>query len=120
MIRFFLSFYIFLFFVSFKCFSQNSNVWDYKECLFVEKKQNVYILEWFHHKVEMTTDTLIFVSNSIYIGKKYTLFIENEFMYIKFENGRRKLKLKVSTNEALKHRKNRKEFYLQLSNERAD
>lgn len=42
-------------FVCFKCFSQNSNVWDYKERLFVEKKHNVYILEWFHHKVEMTT-----------------------------------------------------------------
>jgi hypothetical protein len=80
----------------------------------------MYILEWFHHKVEMTTDTLIFVSNSMYVGEKYTLFIESGQLYIKSNNGGKKLKLKATTNEALKNRKNRKEYYLQFSNERAN
>ena len=100
-----------------KCFSQNGNgnVWDYKERLFVEKKQNMYILECFHHKVEMATDTLLYsVKNSTYTGNKYTLFINDGKLYVKSNEGGKMLKLKVSTNEALKSRQMRKDYYLQF------
>lgn len=118
MIRVFLSCSIFLSFCCLKCFSQNVNIWDYRERIFVEKKQNMYILECFHHKVEMITDTLLLVRGSTYTGKKYTLIDNNGQLYIQSNNSDKKLKLKISTNEALKSRQMRKEYYLQFTNER--
>ncbi len=103
---------ILYFFICVKCYSQFGKVWDYKNRLYAEKKDNFYIIEEFHHKVEMETDTLYYFNDSTYVGHKIILIIKNSQLYINSKKGTRKLKLKLSNLEAIQSRNSRKEYYL--------
>jgi hypothetical protein len=116
-------FYILLSFICLKCFSQDGNIWDYKRRLFVEQKKNMYIVNSFHHKIEMITDTLLWIKDSIYAGKIYKLITKDGQLYMmsnkQYSNkqykkikGHKKIKLKVSTNEAIQSRQERRAYYL--------
>lgn len=99
-----------------RAFSQTDTVWEYKGRLFVEKKADIYVLEWFHHKVEMKTDTLVYVKDSIFAGKQFTLNTKDQ-PYVTSNGGSKKLKLKIASDELLKRRKARKAYFLQYSKE---
>jgi hypothetical protein len=103
-----------LIFIRSKSFSQNV-IWDFKESIFVEKISDIYIMEWFHHKVEIDFDTLRLVNDSLYSGKSNTLIILNQELYLKSRGNNKMLKLKISTSEALKKRKVRKDYNIQFS-----
>lgn len=109
---FFLCCCVFFALLAFNGYSQDGKVWDYQARIFVEKKGDVYTLEWFHHRTEMETDTLLRHDESTYVGNKFRIIVENEQLYVKMNAERRKLKLKVSTPESIKTRNGHREFYV--------
>ncbi len=95
-------------------FSQ-SVILDFKERIFVEQINKMFIMEWFHHKVEVNVDTLKFNNDSLYSGKTHALIILDKGLYLKSKNSNKMLQLKNSTTKAIKNRKVRKDYNTQIS-----
>ncbi len=75
----------------------------------------MFIMEWFHHKVEVNVDTLKFINDSLYSGKTHALIILDKGLYLKSKNSNKMLQLKNSTTKAIKNRKVRKDYNTQIS-----
>lgn len=94
------------------CFSQQPTNWNYKKRLFVEKVDSAYVLFWFHHKVEMNTDTLWHLNDSEFNGEAHTLYLKRNSMFLALKNTKVKLKLIKSTKDDIESMQRRKDFYL--------